>query len=145
MKNTWIIGLLVFMVLVSGCAYGPETTPQPAQTQPVPTTAIQPTLTPEATTMQPAPTATAQPAPTPAAIAVEIKGFAFNPEIITIPKGTTVTWTNKDGAVHTVTADIFDSGRLSQGKTFSYTFNQTGTFGYICNIHSSMTGKVTVT
>lgn len=143
MKKTLIIGLLVLVVLISGCTYGPKTTPQPTQTQQTPTQTItaQPTPTQPAITL----TATPQPTPTPAAVAVEIKGFAFNPATITIPKGTTVTWAQKDSAIHTVTADSFDSGRLGQGQTFSFTFNQAGTFEYRCTIHPSMRGKVIVT
>lgn len=79
--------------------------------------------------------------------AVVIKGFAFNPETITIPKGTTVTWTNEDSVQHTVTEinNVFSSDILSQGQTFSYTFNETGTFEYQCHIHPNMRGKVIVT
>jgi plastocyanin len=136
MKKTLIIGLLVMVILISGCTSAP-TTPQPKQTQPAPTTTIQPTETP-------ATTSTAQ--PTSAAVAVEIKGFAFNPLTITISKGTTVTWTNSDSAPHTVTSDSFDSGRLSQGQTFSHTFDQSGTFEYSCTIHPTIVhGKVIVT
>lgn len=75
---------------------------------------------------------------------VEIIGFEFNPEIITVSKGTTVTWTNRDIAVHTVTGTGFDSGNLQQGETFSYTFNEAGLFNYICTIHPYMKGKVIV-
>lgn len=78
---------------------------------------------------------------------VEISNFSFKPENITITAGTTVTWTNKDGAAHTVTSDdgLFDSGNLSKGDTFQYTFEQAGTFEYHCTLHSNMTGKVIVT
>ena len=57
---------------------------------------------------------------------VEIKGFAFNPPTITVPAGTTVTWTNQDAAPHTATADdkSFDTGRLDQGKSASVTFDK---------------------
>lgn len=79
---------------------------------------------------------------------VEIEGFAFSPTSIKIKKGTTVTWTNKDSVEHTVTgvdgADM-DSGLFGKGETFSYTFNEVGTFGYICEPHPSMKGEVTVT
>ncbi len=130
MKKTWITALLVLVVLISGCTYGPKTTPQPTPAQSVTTT------TP----------ATTQPATAPASVAmVEIKGFAFNPATITISKGTTVTWTQKDSAQHTVTGNNFSSDVLSQGQTFSYTFNDTGTFEYNCHIHPSMRGKVVVT
>ncbi len=80
----------------------------------------------------------------PATIEVTIEGFAFKPAEISIPAGSTVTWYNKDSAPHTVTArdNSFDSGRLSQNDTFSYTFEQGGTFEYYCTIHPSMEGKV---
>jgi plastocyanin len=91
---------------------------------------------------------TKQPTLTPGAVAVEIKGFAFNPATITISKGTTVVWTQKDITSHTVTIASgagFDSGTLNQGQTFSYTFNGIGTFNYGCSIHTNMSGKVIVT
>jgi plastocyanin len=53
---------------------------------------------------------------------------------------------------HTVTADdgSFDSGTLSSGKSFSYTFNTAGDFPYHCTFHGGpggegMAGTVTVT
>ncbi|HEY82689.1 MAG TPA: cupredoxin family copper-binding protein [Dehalococcoidia bacterium] len=91
---------------------------------------------------------TPSPAPAPASPAtqVEISGFAFKPATITIAAGATITWVNKDSATHTVTArdGQFDSGRLSQGDTFSYTFTQRGTYQYYCTIHPKMTGTITV-
>ncbi|HVS78726.1 MAG TPA: cupredoxin family copper-binding protein [Candidatus Saccharimonadales bacterium] len=79
---------------------------------------------------------------------VSIQNFAFSPASITVKKGTTVTWTNNDSTAHTVTADSGDgpnSQLLSQGQSYSFTFNQTGTFSYHCSIHTYMTGMVTVT
>jgi plastocyanin len=80
---------------------------------------------------------------------ITIQNFAFSPADITVKKGTKVTWTNKDGAPHTVTeSDSQDgpaSGSLGNGQSYSFTFNTTGTFKYHCTIHSSMTGTVTVT
>ena len=86
------------------------------------------------------------PSPTPTITEVEISGFAFVPATITIPVGTTVTWFNKDSVAHTVSSreDVFDSGNLSGGATFSYIFNQNGGFEYYCKIHPSMRGKVIV-
>lgn len=80
-------------------------------------------------------------------ISVEIKNFAFSPATITVPKGTTVTWVQNDGAPHTVTADdnSFDSGSLAKGQTFSYTFNKAGTFDYFCIFHPNMKAKIIVT
>jgi plastocyanin len=94
----------------------------------------------------PAPTPASTPSPTPTITEVEISGFAFVPATITIPVGTTVTWFNKDSVAHTVSsrADVFDSGNLSGGATFSYTFDQKGSFEYYCKLHPSMRGKVIV-
>ncbi len=78
-----------------------------------------------------------------------IQGFAFNPQVMNINQGTTVTWTNLDSTAHTSTSDAgsaeqWDSGGLAQGDTFSHTFNRVGTFTYHCNIHSSMTATINV-
>ena len=79
-------------------------------------------------------------------IEVAIEGFAFKPAVLNIPVGTTVTWYNSDSVIHTVTSrdKVFDSGSLSGGKTFSYTFEQKGTFEYYCIHHPYMEGKVIV-
>lgn len=86
-------------------------------------------------------------APAAGAPAVTIKGFAFNPAAITVPAGTTITWTNEDSARHTVTLDngAVTSDALSTGATYSQTFTSAGTFAYHCSIHPSMKGSVTVT
>jgi plastocyanin len=79
--------------------------------------------------------------------AVSIKGFAFNPGDVTVAKGTTVTWTNNDSATHKIKSGdgSFNSDNLANGDTFQHTFDTAGTFDYICSIHPSMKGKVTVT
>ena len=79
--------------------------------------------------------------------AVEIADFAFAPDSSDVKVGDSVKWTNQDGTAHTVTADdgAFDSGNLAGGKSFSFTFEEAGTFAYHCNIHQSMTGTVVVT
>ncbi len=86
---------------------------------------------------------------TPNATGVTIENFAFSPANITVKKGTTVTWTNKDSATHTVTETDSqkgpDSGNLAQGKAYSFTYDTAGTFKYHCAIHPDMTGTVTVT
>ncbi|HSX07410.1 MAG TPA: cupredoxin domain-containing protein [Candidatus Saccharimonadales bacterium] len=80
---------------------------------------------------------------------VAIQGFAFSPTAITVKKGTTVTWTNKDSTAHTVTETDGqkgpNSGDLAQGAKYTFTFDTAGTFHYHCAIHSEMTGTVTVT
>ncbi len=78
---------------------------------------------------------------------VAISGMAFQPASVQVSVGGTVTWTNADGVNHTVTSNTgaFDSGSLSDGDTYSYTFNTAGTFPYHCSIHPSMHGSVVVT
>jgi len=87
-------------------------------------------------------------APT-SANAVTIQNFAFLPGDITIKKGTTVTWTNNDSTAHSVNETDNqkgpDSGDLNPGDKYSFTFDQTGTFKYRCNLHPEMLGTVTVT
>src|SRR5436190_23659837 len=92
------------------------------------------------------PISTTQPPPQPAEAALTIQGFAFSPNPLNIHPGTKVTATNKDGTNHTWTSDTgaWNSGSLSQNQSFSFTFNQAGTFTYHCSIHASMTGTVNV-
>ena len=79
-------------------------------------------------------------------VAIDIVDFAFVPATIEVPVGTTVTWTNQDGAPHTATADdgTFDSGTLEQGGSFSFTFEEAGTYPYHCEIHPNMTAVIVV-
>ena len=78
-------------------------------------------------------------------ITVEIREFKFSPATLEISKGTTVTWVNFDAAQHTATAEgVFDSGPLSKMESWSHTFDETGSFDYICTIHPSMKGRVGV-
>jgi len=138
MKKICFIGLLV--IIVSGCTYQPkiETISQPIVTQTLPTGMV----TETAGTI----TETATPAMTPAPVLVQIKGFAYNPATITVPKGTTVTWAQMDSGVqHTVTGEGFDSGILNAGDTFRWTFKKAGTFSYTCSNHPNMLGIVVVT
>lgn len=95
-------------------------------------------------------TAPSSDSPASNASAVTINNFAFGPQNITVKAGTTVTWTNKDSASHTVTADQASadapaSQNLAQGQTYSFTFKKAGTYAYHCQIHPSMKGTVTVT
>ena len=65
-----------------------------------------------------------------ASVQVAIQNFAFSPQTLTVAVGTTVTWTNKDSAAHTVTSDSgawTDSGMLDTNKSFSVTFSKPGT------------------
>jgi len=79
-------------------------------------------------------------------VEVKIDNFSFGPQDLTVPAGTTVTWTNRDDIPHTVvsTDKVFKSKVLDTEEKFSYKFEKTGTYPYFCSIHPKMTGKVTV-
>ena len=81
-----------------------------------------------------------------ASSSVSIIDFAFQAAGISINVGDTVTWKNTGGVAHTATSDtnVFDSGNLNPGQSFSFTFNTAGTFPYHCNIHPSMMGTINV-
>jgi len=78
--------------------------------------------------------------------AVEIVEFNFEPEEITVPAGTTITFTNQDEAPHTATADdsSFDTKELGKGDSAEATFDEPGTYPYYCRFHAFMKGSVVV-
>jgi plastocyanin len=78
--------------------------------------------------------------------AVTVNNDFFTPPAITVPVGTTVTWTwSQDAITHNVTfADGTTSGDKTANATYSRQFSSAGTFTYRCTIHAGMTGTVTV-
>ena len=89
--------------------------------------------------------AQAQPAQT-SGTEVKIDNFSFGPAQLTVPAGTTVTWTNRDDTPHTVVSDdkLLKSRALDTDEKFSYTFAKPGTYPYFCSLHPKMTGKIVV-
>lgn len=83
-----------------------------------------------------------------AASEVKIDNFSFSPATLTVPPGTTVTWTNRDDIPHTVVSSddtkTLKSKVLDTEEKFSFTFTKPGTYPYFCSIHPKMTGKVVV-
>jgi amicyanin len=81
-------------------------------------------------------------------VKVDIVGFKYVPASVKVRVGDTVTWTQVDKVKHTVTTvdgpESFDSGLLSAGQTFSYTFTKPGTYSYKCTPHPNMRGEVIV-
>ena len=77
---------------------------------------------------------------------MNMQHFAYQMANIQVRAGTTVTWTNQDNVPHSVTFKngMKDSGLLSQGQSFSYTFNAPGTYQYYCTVHPYMVATVTV-
>ncbi|MFA5953047.1 MAG: cupredoxin domain-containing protein [Candidatus Pacearchaeota archaeon] len=76
---------------------------------------------------------------------ISIKDFEFNPIEINITAGESITWKNEDSVKHDVTIDngLFDID-IEPGETFKFTFNETGTYNYHCDIHPSMNGIINV-
>lgn len=82
---------------------------------------------------------------------VQIKDFLYAPDAVTVPAGTTITFTNGDRAPHTATSGrsprpdgVFDSGTLTKGERKAVRLTRPGTFAYYCAIHPFMKGTVTV-
>ena len=82
----------------------------------------------------------------PETVEVKIDNFSFGPATLTVPAGTTVSWTNRDDIPHTVvsTEGVFKSKVLDTDEKFSFTFSKAGSYPYFCSIHPKMTGKVIV-
>lgn len=80
----------------------------------------------------------------PGDVTVTMAGSAFQPGTVTIASGQTVTWSNNDSLVHTVTGDGFSSGDVAPGAIFTNTFDAPGVYPYECTIHPGMTGSVVV-
>jgi len=159
-----LVIVILLAVLFSGCTgspYGSTTQPTTQATSP-PTPGETFTATPAATTPA-TPVKTVTPTPQVTAtlfnqtnVSVTIKDFAFRPRILTVSVGTTVTWTNEDSTPHQVIndpggrgfnpelGDIFESGPLETGQSYSFTFPSTGLFPYRCAIHPAMEGQIIV-
>ena len=77
---------------------------------------------------------------------IKIVNFTFDPPILTMKAGTTVSWVNNDDIPHLVSEKDgkFRSSALDTGDKFSQTFSTAGTVEYFCAIHPHMTGKIVV-
>ena len=75
-----------------------------------------------------------------------IVDFSFSPGTITVNVGDTVTWVNDGPTPHSATSSngAFDTGIFPAGQSRSHTFNEAGTFSYICTPHPNMRGTVVV-
>ncbi len=84
---------------------------------------------------------------------VAIRNSGFEPQVIAISAGTTVTWTNEDPATNQVASDPhpihtdlpgLSSGEMNPGAAYSYTFTTPGTFGYHNHLSPFRKGRVMV-
>lgn len=76
---------------------------------------------------------------------VTIDGAQFSPATLTIRRGDTVLWVNKDILAHTATAagGAFDSKVIQPGKSWKFVARTTGELPYTCAFHP-MNGKLVV-
>jgi 3',5'-cyclic AMP phosphodiesterase CpdA len=77
---------------------------------------------------------------------ISIDNFAFSPKELSVKRGTTVTWTNRDDVPHNVESSQrkFSSPVLDTDERFSYEFKDAGAYSYFCKLHPMMTAKVLV-
>ena len=76
---------------------------------------------------------------------IAIDGTRYELPTVTVARGTTVTWENRDPFPHTVTdAGKFDSGSIAPGSRWRYVANKPGTYEYICTFHPNMHGVLVV-
>jgi plastocyanin len=128
-------------------AISPTKVAATATSLPTPLPTSTPTISPTATPTDPIPTPTPLPTAVVGVTDMVIQNYAFSPRTIQVAVGTTVTWTNQDAALHTVTFDngMANSGNLMRGQSFRYTFTTPGTFRYRCVFHPAMIATVIAT
>jgi plastocyanin len=81
----------------------------------------------------------------PATHHVVIDGLKNDPETLTVRRGDTIIWTNKDPFPHTVTAPgKFDSHDIPPGGSWKYVARVPGDYAYICTLHPNMKGTLNV-
>ncbi len=66
------------------------------------------------------------------------------PNTITIQVGETVTFVNADDDEHTATGPEFDTGEMDPGVSVTITFDEAGSFEFVCQFHPEMRGTVIV-
>ena len=152
MKTTRIIAPLFALALIGAACGGSETTPTETR--------------PAAEASGPSDDASAGGSAASgdtSATEVTLSDFAFAPKKTSVSVGDTITWTNNDDILHTVTSGVgqkqgvpgvtkdkdakpdglFDQ-KVEFEKTFEFTFDKAGTYKYFCAIHPGMVGTVVV-
>lgn len=84
--------------------------------------------------------------PAPTTHTVIIENMRFQPETLTVARGDTIVWVNKDPVPHTATSKdgAFDSGTVLAEESWSFTARQQGEFAYSCTFHPTMTATLQV-
>lgn len=132
MNNKIVIGIILVIVVIGGLiliSKYPSSNNQQLSVQPQTSSQTNPQISPKTSV---------------ASNNIVIQNFSFNPSSLTVKQGTKVAWVNNDSAPHKIKSDAFNSTDLNQGDKFEFTFNNKGTFTYICSIHPSMKGEIIV-
>ena len=148
------IGLVVatlIAVAAAACGSEPAAAPAPEPQAPTPTATSAPAPEPTVSATTPeAPAPIVAASPSSAKVASDVESFVLEELVVAV--GTEVTWTNRDTSSHTITSGsrgsstgIWDSPVLAKGVSYSFIFNEVGTFEYFCRIHpTSMNSTITV-
>jgi plastocyanin len=77
---------------------------------------------------------------------VTIEGMRFQPERLTVARGDTIVWVNKDLVAHTATSEAgrFDSQTIETTKSWKFTARTKGEFVYVCTFHPTMKAVLNV-
>jgi len=77
---------------------------------------------------------------------VTMEGVQYSPAELTVRRGDTVVWVNKDPFPHTATADdkSFNSGSIAVNGNWKYVATKDGVHSFSCSFHPTMKGKLTV-
>src|SRR5262245_12633745 len=78
---------------------------------------------------------------------VKMINFVFDPEIVRINRGGTVTWQNLESDPHTATSEIGNeiaSPSVTRQQRYVHTFNTPGVYQYRCAFHEVMQGTIIV-
>ena len=139
MKITTLMGILILIVFLAGCSQAEQ-----KETKAASTTSVQKTVQAEKAV---------ESSQYPMSVTVNIYSSEFRPGEVTIAKGGTVKWINKDTTDHTVLGDTFPmptsmspqtSGRLQPGESWKKCFDIEGYFSYADMYDENFKGKVVV-
>jgi len=133
MKIAVYLFAVLAIILLVGCA---QTEPTVTQEEELPEAETPTTIPQEMPDVQETPKA--------AASEIEILVAGFDPEELTVKKGTTVKWINTAPATKVITVDGKSSGNLASGTTYEHTFDKAGTYK-IFDLFGKKWGNVVVT
>ncbi len=146
------VALIVAPLVAAGCTS--PTSPSPSPSTAASTAASSATVA--ASTAVASPSAAALPSPTASPTASQLSytvtipntaaPYSFQPVTMTVPRGASVTWRNEASAPHQIVSNtgVFSGPVINSGQTYTYQFNQAGTYPYHCAIHTYMTGTIIV-